>query len=587
MKNHRVLIQRQSISDRRARRRLIPASLILILKQSLWLCLFIYFFLATHAAVDAYADAGAAGRIAGFSTDEALRLGEAMYLKGVLPSGKPLTAVVQGDIKVKGMMTTCSNCHMRSGLGSFEGSVLTLPTNGAKLFSPLMSGQDLPGTGMNRGQLDHPRRAYTDESLANALRSGIDPEGRKMSETMPRYVLDDREMEIMIFYLKHLSSEYSPGVAGNEIRVATVVAGGVPSKDRQALLEPLKAYIREEWNPMVPELAQVQRDASYRTLSHDVWELNGPADTWGGQLEKFYQNQPVFALLGGVSAGKWDAVHKFCEKYRVPCILPITDLPEISESDWYTLYFSGGYYQEGEAAAKYLARVFDLPADKQIIQVFRNNSEGNALSSGFMNTWKKLGHATLQNMLVSASEKTGRAFWQELSDKHRNAVILLWLSPEDLSGIAALGEFQEKPSMVFVSSTMLAGKLSSLPDEIRDFTFITYPNTLPEEQEHESVIVTQWLEAKKIPQANMAISSKVYFLTRVLSNVLINMRNNAYRDYFLDLFDVLEDQTGNAGGYPRLSFGPGQRYASKGCYIVTLTKGPQPRVVRQSDWVIY
>jgi hypothetical protein len=65
------------------------------------------------------------------------------------------------------------------------------------------------------------------------------------------------------------------------------------------------------------------------------------------------------------------------------------------------------------------------------------------------------------------------------------------------------------------------------------------------------------------------------------------MRNNTYRDYFLDLFDVLEDQAKNSSGYPRLSFGPGQRYASKGCYIVTITGGPQPKVVRQSDWVIY
>jgi hypothetical protein len=533
------------------------------------------------------ADSGPAAGVAGLSADEALRLGEAMYLKGLLPSGKPMRAVVQGDITVKGPMTTCSNCHMRSGLGSFEGNVLTLPTNGAKLFAPLMTGQDLPGSGMTRGQLDHPRRAYTDKSLAAALRSGIDPEGRKMSETMPRYDLDDTNMEIMIFYLKHLSSKYSPGVSDSEIRFATLVAGEVSPMDRRALLEPMESYLREEWNAGISDLVQLQRDSSYLKLSLDVWELKGPPDTWPDQLEKYYQKQPVFGLLGGISSEKWDPVHKFCEKHRVPCILPVTDLPVISESDWYTLYFSGGLYQEGEAAAKYLARVFDLPAGKQIVQVFRNNNEGNALSSGFAGTWKKLGQATLQNRVISASEKTGKAFWQELSNKHRNAVILLWLGPEDLAGMSALGELPDKPSMVFVSSTMLSGELYSLADEVRDFTFITYPNTLPEDREREEQIVSQWLEFKKMPRTNMTVASKVYFLTRMLSNVLVNMRNNFYRDYFLDLFDVLEDQAKNSSGYPRLSFGPGQRYASKGCYIVTIARGPQPKVVRQSDWVIY
>jgi hypothetical protein len=39
--------------------------------------------------------------------------------------------------------------------------------------------------------------------------------------------------------------------------------------------------------------------------------------------------------------------------------------------------------------------------------------------------------------------------------------------------------------------------------------------------------------------------------------------------------------------YERLSFGPGQRYASKGCFIVQLTKGPKPELIRKSDWVAY
>jgi hypothetical protein len=65
------------------------------------------------------------------------------------------------------------------------------------------------------------------------------------------------------------------------------------------------------------------------------------------------------------------------------------------------------------------------------------------------------------------------------------------------------------------------------------------------------------------------------------------MKGNFYRDYFLDLFEILGDQTASAVAVPRLSFGPGQRYASKGCYIVTLTKGGKPKIVRQSDWIVY
>ncbi len=39
--------------------------------------------------------------------------------------------------------------------------------------------------------------------------------------------------------------------------------------------------------------------------------------------------------------------------------------------------------------------------------------------------------------------------------------------------------------------------------------------------------------------------------------------------------------------YERLSFGPGQRYASKGCFVVQLGKGPRPALVKKSAWVIH
>jgi hypothetical protein len=39
--------------------------------------------------------------------------------------------------------------------------------------------------------------------------------------------------------------------------------------------------------------------------------------------------------------------------------------------------------------------------------------------------------------------------------------------------------------------------------------------------------------------------------------------------------------------FERLSFGPGQRYMSKGCYIIQLASGSQPEMIRKSDWVIH
>lgn len=536
--------------------------------------------------------------VGGYAAAEALRLGERMYLQGILPSGEPMKAIVQGDIEVSGTMITCSNCHHRSGLGSYEGGVVTPPTNGAKLFAPLRGPQDIPGTVMKRTMAaTQPRPAYTDESLTQALVNGVDPTGRKFSPTMPRYLLDDTSAKVMNFYLKNLNATFSPGVTRDEIRFATIVTTDTVKSDKDAMIATLRAFIDDEWNARLSDLVSpwnawnltVQKvdGKSYRNATLDIWELSGPPETWHRQLAEFNRNKPVFAVIGGLVPGPWDPIHTFCESNRIPCIMPLTELPVVSDSSWYTLYISKGFYQEGEAAASYLSRVFDLPPEKQIVQVYRNSSQAKALASAFRATWKKLGESPLHDRILATSEVPDAAFWAKLISTYPDAVLLVWLDKKDIGNLSSLPNTANRPTTVMLSSGLLNGQLSSIPDSIRDFTFITYPTRLPGDEKYARTLITNWMKMHRMALDNLSVSSKVISTTRLISTALVDMGVDFYRDYFLDLLDENSDLPNSSITYPMLSFGPGQRYAAKGCYIVTLTKGDNPKVVRQSDWVFY
>jgi hypothetical protein len=536
-------------------------------------------------------------KVAGLPADEALKLGERMYREGVLPSGEPMMALVSEDVEVDSTMFSCSSCHLRSGRGSLEGTVITLPTCGSWLYKPLV-GREMRETTKVPDYLNPPpfRDAYTDELVARALWAGKNPNGREFTWVMPRYKMSTTDMEILVHYLKNLSATFSPGVDETTLRFATVVSRDVSIEDRDAMLEPLKAVVRDRNSQVRHNERRAQHGPfemeemynPYRRYSLAVWELQGKASTWSAQLEDYYREAPVFAMLGGIVPGDWTPIHDFCERYQIPCLFPITEYPVVSEGDWYTLYFDRGHYQEGDAAARFLRR-FEGPArDAPVVQVLRDNRAARDLASGFGAARMTMGLPAATERVVAPEQTVDGAFWSRLAADHPGAVLALWLQPGDLAELSTLAEAEPRPPLVFVSEGLLDEEVLTLPPALRPFTFITHPGSLPEDVGRSRLAVTSWLKAKGLPVTNYEVQARVYFLSWALAQMIHMMRDDFYRDYFLDIADMMRDETYSVASiYPRLSFGPGQRYASKGCYIVQLDDSEPPKLVKRSEWVIH
>jgi len=530
----------------------------------------------------------------GLTRDDVLRMGEVMYRIGLLPSGEPMQAVVMGDVPVEGTMFTCVSCHLRSGYGSSEGQVRMPPIDGTRLYSPVSKSRRAPLVGRPTGGSEELYRpAYTDETLAGVLETGIDPAGRRLNTVMPVYFLSERDREIMVYYLKYLSTEPQPGVTETTLHFATVITEDVPGEDRDAMLVPLKNYISNWRLPKSTERGQrsslYKREGTMkamRTFTLSVWELKGPRETWREQLEEYYRKEPVFALLGGITTGEWEPIHRFCEDHRVPAIFPITDYPVISETDWYTLYLSKGFSQEGEAAARFLHGREDLPKTPAIIQVIRDEPAGRALSRAFQDTWVGLEHEAPETLVLKRDEHLDATFWKKLAGKNKKPVVLLWLNAGDFPDLKLVRK-GSSPSMVFASASLLGSRLSTLAESERGYVYVTYPYSLPQVSKGQRPQVETSLQNDKISMTKRSTALKMYSLSQTISDPLSKMRSFVSRDYFLELIEAAPDLVAVPETYPRLSFGTGQRYASKGCYIVQLTAGPNPGLIKKSEWVIH
>jgi len=537
------------------------------------------------------------------SEREMIRLGERMYREGILPSGEEMQAYVMWDTPAPGTSFTCVSCHMLSGLGSVEGGVFTPPTNGPTLYQP----RDLPGIGNNRrnagmtmtsNKKEIPtnralpaRPAYNDQTLAGLLRGGRDPSGRIIDMIMPRYRLEDSDMAAMVAYLKSLSADYSPGVTTDSITFATVIVEGVPADQIAAMMEPLEGFVKsankqqQQFEAQRTKLREKPLDPTYRRVKLSRWLLKGEPETWSAQLEEYYRKEPVFALIAGISPAEWEPVHRFCEANRLPALLPITDFPVVSTDNRYTLYFSRGYYQEGEAAARYLLSGDTQLAGKKIIQLIDSSRRGRLLADGFSRTLVSRELPAPLTVTIDAAGQLRAKAIGEILDRERADILALWAGGDTLRLVATSAKEQQPLPIILASAGMLGNDLWTLPEPVRAGTFVTYPYRLPQDEARFARIFQTEGKKEQLSEDIRLIKGKTLAALRVLTQTLREMKGSFYRDYFLDVIGMQKDIQFPL--YERLSFGPDQRYASKGCFIVQLSGGDKPELVRMSDWVIH
>lgn len=532
---------------------------------------------------------------------EVLRLGERMYRTGIMPDGKPMEAYIRGDVEVDSSAFSCSSCHLRAGLGSYEGGVVTPPTTGSKLYKPYRRPPSLGDTTDQAGRHIYAktvieRPAYTRESLAKAMRTGIDPAGQEFNDVMPRYPLADGDMSILIDYLEALSAQPSPGASSSGFNFATIITEDVSQEDRQALLLQLQTFIAKKNQqadlykdfikfgfPQNPEMKY-----SFRRATLDIWELKGPPETWQQQLDNYYNSKPVFALLSGISNRDWRPIHAFCESRHLPCLFPVTDFPVISESSWYTYYFNKGYAQEGEAVARYLNRLESLPADTAILEIIQDSPTGKALSAGFQSSLNDRQKSAVTTLTLTTSQLRDQKGVVAILSRHKPGVVLFWTDAGLLPALPDLMTQLPAAVMVFVSSSYLGKETAQIPENVRDRVYITHPYRLtpyvgPKAggYEYKEPILTSVRDF-----GNRRIGSRTTTMLQQATLQGLNLiYDNLYRDHLLDVMSMQMDVT--VRDYERFSFGPGQRFASKGCYIIQLGPGKEPALIPRSEWVIH
>ncbi len=512
-------------------------------------------------------------------------IGEAIYRNGVLPSGATLRGQREGGVPVAGATAACVNCHRRSGLGMKEGRRTIPPVAGIYLFHPRAATADLLDLPYVEG-MRADRDPYTDATLARAIREGIAVDGKPLSYLMPRYTLGDAEMAEVIAYLKELSPGAVPGVTKSVLHFATIVTPDADPVKRKGVLDVLEKFFDDKNHYVRAESPRLHstRRMMFKVNRHwelHVWQLTGAPETWEKQLHAKLAAQPVFAVISGIGGRTWAPVHRFCEEAALPCIFPNVDLPVVAENDFDNLYLSKGVLLEAELIAHGLKAQRDKLPVHRVVQVFRAGDVGEEAAAALAAAPPDNGLTFLDRVLPAGAH--ARELAAALRKTEPGDALILWLRPDDL---AALGEVPKGLSQVFLSGRMGGLEQAPLPAAWRAIARLAYPFDLPDRRRVRIDFPLGWFRIRQVPVVALQEQADTYLACGIVSETINHMVDTFVRDYLVERIEEMLEHRIITGYYPRLALAPGQRFASKGGYLVHFAGPTGNGVVADGDWIV-
>jgi hypothetical protein len=440
-------------------------------------------------------------------------------------------------------------------MGSAEGAWVVPSIAAPILFAPVPP----PG-----------RPAYDRASLGRALREGRDPAGRTLAPLMPRYRLSDGEVAALGAYLETLSVGPSPGVDGETIRFATVVTEDLAPEEREAVLAVLRTYAAEKNRQTRLERRRrphgtapgTRQPTTFREWALDVWTLTGPEDGWRAQLEERYRAQPVFALVGGATAGTWGPIGRFCESHEIPCLLPSTPLPDSEPGDFYTLHFSNGVELEADLIASHLEA-----AKTRTVAQLHCGIAGRRGAAALGRTLRQRGVTVVDVPMDCQAPPPAEAL--SLPAGGSDGATVLWLGRGPL---ARLG--QRLPGgRVYFSSTLVGPVADEPLPTTRGPAFMAHPFRLPGELDPALARFLAWARARRIDVRFPRLQAEAFFAALAANDAVSHLRRFYVRDYVLDMIDHAQNLAAYVPLRPRPGLGPSQRFLAKGGYVVPVRDG--------------
>ena len=485
--------------------------------------------------------------------------GKAFYLRGESASGEEITALV-GDIDVPARTLTCAGCHGARGEGKTEGGVTA-----GNLTWPYLT---KPYGHNDEGGRKHP--AFSEASLTRMLTSGVDPAGNKLGVAMPIYRMPQQDMADLIAYLKRIETDFDPGISETSIVIGTVLPEkGALTGLAESMAGVLQAYF-----------AEVNARGGIYNRKIELRVMYGDTKLTVSNLKHLIDDDQVFAIVSGLTAGAEDGVAALTKEKEIPFIGPSTLLPQRGlPLNRYIFYLLPGLKEQAQALAIFAGKKID--ATKSHVAIVSPDADFNRnIAATILEQAKKLHWNDVTTVYYPRERFDAARYVSELKQKEIDTVF--FLGPEAVAMVKEAEAASWTPSIFMLGSLVGRNIADAVTVKTKDRTFLAFPTVPSDISEAGAAEYRDLLQRNKLQPGHAAAQASAIAAARVLVHALELCGKDLSRERLITTLEGLYEY--DTGLMPKITFGPNRRIGALGAYVVTID--PEKKLFPMSlEWV--
>jgi ABC-type branched-subunit amino acid transport system substrate-binding protein len=487
--------------------------------------------------------------------------GKAFYLRGESATGQEITAIMN-DIDVPASTLTCAGCHGARAEGKKEGGVTAGNLTWSHLTKPYGHEHD--------GGRKH--SAFSEASFTRAMTAGFDPAGNKLAVAMPIYRMPQQDMADLIAYLKRIETDSDPGISENNIVIGTLL----PEKSAltglaQSMGDVLQAYF-----------AEINNRGGIYNRKIELRVMHGDAHSTVGNLKHLIDDDHVFAIVSGLTAGAEEGVAALTQEKEVPFIGPSALLPQRgSPLNRYIFYLLPGLKEQARALVNFSTRKIDVT--KSHVAIVAPDAEFNrSIASTIEEQTKKLRWSSVTTTYYPRDGFNAAQSVSEMSRKGIDTIFFLGSGPE---GAAILNEAEATgwtPAVYMLGSLVGRNISDAVTVKMKDRVFLAFPTVPADVSAAGASEYSTLLQRNKLQSSHAAAQASAMAAAQILVHALERCGKDLSRERLVTTLEGLYEY--DTGLMPKLTFGPNRRIGALGAYVVTLD--PEKKLFpATSEWI--